>query len=296
MAAYTNLNLDRLANAALEAFVKELAPLSVFSTNFSAAPLDRARGSDILVPLIGSLTATTFGGSYAVSGGTKSVVTVTINKHKVVHIGQTDLDALDYSEASLESFGAQQGAALAQAVIEDVLTLVTTANFTSVTAVSSTVIDIPQIRSARLALNQSNAPKAGRIALADCVAMDALLAVTNFVQAHMSADPSVLREGVVKRAFGFDFYEMNSSFVSAASVNAFFGSPAAIAVAMRYVAPQEPAAYKVARSYADPKSGAVFGLRDYYDPGTGTRYVALECNFGKSAGITNAGRIVKRTD
>ncbi|MDD5350812.1 MAG: hypothetical protein PHQ12_11430, partial [Chthoniobacteraceae bacterium] len=129
--AYTNLNLARLANSALEGFVKELLPLSVFSTSFSPEAVGRLRGNIVLVPLIGGLVATTFGGTYAITTFAKSVVTVTINRHKIVPIGQTDLDAINNSESSLESFGFQQGAALAQAILEDVLTLVTTANFTS---------------------------------------------------------------------------------------------------------------------------------------------------------------------
>jgi hypothetical protein len=296
MATYTNLNVARLANAALEGFVKELLALRLFSTSFSPEAISRARGNQVLVPLVGALTATTFGGSYAVCGGTKSVITVTINRHKVVHIGQQDLDALNNSESSLESFGLQQGNALAQAVVEDVLTLVTTANFTSVTAVAAASLDVPQLRAARLALNVANAPKSGRVALIDCVGMDGLLGVTNFVQAQMFSDNQVLKEGKIMRALGFDFNELNSAFVSAASVNAFVGHASAIAIAMRYLEPQRPDEYDTAKAYSDPSSGATFGLRDFYDPITGTRYIAMEANYGYSAGITNGGRIIKRTD
>src|SRR6266550_5047503 len=106
--AYTNLNLARLANAALEGFVKELLPLSVFSISYSPEAIGRAKGNIVLVPLVGALVATTFGGTYAITTFNKSVVTVTINRHKFVPIGQTDLDAINNSESSLESFGFQQ--------------------------------------------------------------------------------------------------------------------------------------------------------------------------------------------
>jgi hypothetical protein len=299
MATYTNLNIPRLGNAALQAFVKMLAPLSVFSTNFSADVVDSVtRGNVILVPLVGTLTATTFGGSYAICGGTKTVVTVNLTRHKLVPIGQQDLDALNNSDSALESFGYEQGNALAQAVLEDVLTLVTTAaaGYASAGQTTAANMDLTQLRAARLALNQGNAPKTSRVALIDSVGMDALLAVTNFIQAQMFADNTVLREGRVTRALGFDFYELNSSFPSANSVNAFFAHPQAIAIAMRYVAPQRPDKYDNATQFADPLTGATFGLRDYYDPLTGTRYLNLECNYGYSVGITNGGRIIKRLD
>jgi len=294
--AYTNLNIPRLASAALEGFVKELAALRVFSTSFSPEAVGRTRGNVVLVPLIGALTATTFGGTYAITTFNVSVITVTINRHKMVPIGQTDLDALDNGYSNLEAFGFQQGAALAQCVVEDVLTLVTTANFTKVTSCASTGLDVKQLRAARLALNVDNVPKTGRVALIDATAMDSLLGVTNFVQAQMFKDTGVLQEGRIMRALGMDFYELNSSFVSAASVNAFIAFPSAIAIGMRYLEPQRKDRYDRAEAFTDPSSGATFGLRDFYDPATGTRYMAMECNYGYVVGITNSGRIIGRSD
>jgi hypothetical protein len=296
--AYTNLNLPRLADVALQQFVKELLPLSVFSTNFSPDNYPaKHKGQGILVPLVGTLTATTFGGTYAITTFAKSVITVTINRHKLVPIGETDLDAANNSDSSLESMALQAGAALAQAVLEDVLTLVTTANFAAIgTAVSSTVLDVPGLRSGKLALNQANAPKPNRCCIMDSVGMDALLAVTNFVQAYMFADNNVLKEGRVMRALGMDLFDLNASFVAAASVNCFFAHASAIAVAMRYLQPQRPENYDFAEQFSDARTGITMGLRDYYDPLTGTRYLAIEANYGYSAGITNGGRILKRTD
>ncbi|MDD5350733.1 MAG: hypothetical protein PHQ12_11030, partial [Chthoniobacteraceae bacterium] len=176
MASYTNLDNEIFAQSALQAFVKTLLPFSAFSTNFSAAP--GVKGQNILVPLIAALTATTFGGSYAICGGTKTVVTVVINRHKHVPIGQNDLDAANSSAATLESFGFQQGRALAQAVLEDVFTLCSTSNFALATAVGSTALDVPQLRVGRLLLNQANVSPAPRAAIIDCVPYDALLGVT----------------------------------------------------------------------------------------------------------------------
>src|SRR5439155_2757547 len=126
----------------------------------------------VLVPLVAAMTATTFGGSYAICAGTKTVVTISISRHKHVPVGQNDLDAANSSVASLESFAFQQGRALAQAVLEDIFTLVTTANFGLATAVASTALDVPQLRAGRLALNQANAPKSPRAALIDSVGLD----------------------------------------------------------------------------------------------------------------------------
>jgi hypothetical protein len=293
-AVYTNLDNEIFAAKALEGFVKELAPFSAFSTNFSAAP--GVRGAQILVPLVASLTATTFAQNYALTTGnaTKTVVTVTLNCHKHVPIGQFDLEAANSSAASLESFAFQQGRALAVAVLQDVFTLVTTANFkNNVTKFSAAAMDVPQLRAARLLLNQGNAPIQPRACLLDCVPMDSLLAVTNFVQAQMFKDTGVLQEGKIMRALGMDFYELNNLWVTC--VIGFAAHASAIAIAMRYLAPQPGHTYSDARAVTDPGTGATFGIRDHYDNNTGTRYLNLECNYGYSVGITAGGVVYVNT-
>lgn len=294
MATYTNLDNEIFANSALEGFTKKLLLLSGFSRNFSA---DRtAKGGSVLVPLIASLTATTFGGSYAICGGSQSVVTISINRHKHVPIGQNDLDAANSSAANLASFAYQQGAALATAVLEDIFTLCTTANFGSATAVGSTAIAVADLRKARLLLNQANVNDSPRSLILDAVPYDALLSITNFVQAHMFKESTVLSEGRIMRALGFDFHEVNSVFGAVNSVMGFAAHASAIAIAMRYLAPQEGNTYSDARPVSDPATGATFGLRDHFDNNTGTRYLNLECNYGYSVGISNAGRVIKQTD
>jgi hypothetical protein len=79
-------------------------------------------------------------------------------------------------------------------------------------------------------------------------------------------------------------------------VNVFVGHASAIAIAMRYLAPQRTDRYDDARPMTDPASGATFGIRDFFDPARGERFIALECNFGYNIGLTNAGRIIKRLD
>lgn len=293
MATYTNLNDEIFGRAAIEGLVKTLLPITRFARNFS--PDQGVRGDQVLVPLISTLTATTFS-AYNLCSGTKTVATINLTKHKHVPVGQSDITRHSSSVGNLEDFGFQMGAALGTLVITDVLSLVTTANFTAVSAVGSTALTVAELRAARLALNVANCPRDPRIAIVDATPYDSLLAITNFVQAQMFKDQSVLQEGRVMRALGMDFFEGNSLFTSTASINAFFAHPDAIAIAMRYNAPQEGNTYNAAYPITDPATGLTIGLRDHYDNNTGTRYINLECLYGYSTGLTNCGRIVQRTD
>lgn len=294
MATYTNLNNEIFGQPAIEGLCKVLMPITRFARNYSPSPAQK--GDQVLVPLISTLTATTFGGSYNVCGGTKTVATINLTSHKIVTVGQSDITAHSSSESDLKSFGYQMGKALGTLILQDILTLVTTATgyFSSVTNVSTTALGLAELRASRLALNRANVPGDPRVCVLDCVPYDSLLAVTNFVQAQMFKDQSVLQEGRVMRALGMDFYELNGLFT--ASVQGFVAHPDAIAVAMRYLAPQEGHGYNDAHAIVDPESGLVVGLRDFYDENTGSRFITLECLYGKTVGLCNCGRIINRTD
>jgi len=293
MATYTNLNNEIFANSAIEGLAKILLPITRFARNFS--PSAGQRGDQILVPLISTLTATTFS-AYNICGGTKTVATINLNKHKIVQVGQLDITYHSSSESNLRDFGYQMGKALGTLILQDVLSLVTTANFTSVAAVSVIDFDTVELRAARLALNKNDVPTEPRVALIEADPYDALLSVTNFVQAYMFKDSAVLQEGKIMRALGMDFYEHNGLFTSTASVMALCAHPDAIAIGMRYLAPQEGHKYTEAAPVTDSETGLTLGLRDHYDENTGTRYINLEALYGYSVGLTYCGRIIKRAD
>ncbi len=291
MATYTNLDDEIFSQSALEGFVSTLVPFSAFSRNFSPEPLTR-KGNDVLVPLIGSLTATTFS-AYNICGGTQSVVTVSINKHKHVPVGQNDLTAASSSKANLESFGFQAGAALGLLVFQDVFTLVTTGNFSLATAVSVVDFGIAQIRAGRLMLSQNKVPAFGRALILDVAPFDNLLGISNFIQVNLSGSQETLRDGRIGRALGLDVYESNA-LAGTNSVMGLIGHPNAIAVAARYLSPQDGHTYADARPITDPDTGLTIGFRRHYDNNTGTAYVNIECNYGYSLGISNGARVIQR--
>jgi hypothetical protein len=293
MATYTNFDDEIFAQGVLEGYTATLVPLAAFSTNWEPSPVPK--GNTVLVPLIGSLTATTFGGSYATTNGSLSAITVTINRHKVIGVGQSDLDAAGSSLAQLERFSFQQGQALAIAVLQDIASLWTTANFGLATAVSVVDFGIAQIRAGRLLLQTAKAPANSRNMILDIAPFDNLLGISNFLQVNLSGSQETLRDARVGRAMGFDIYESNG-LPNTASVMGFIGHASAIAIAMRYLQPQSGHKYDLARPVSDPVTGAVLGLRAHYDENTGNRFINLEANYGYSVGISNGGRVFKRLD
>lgn len=294
MATYTNLNNEIFARSAIEGLAKVLLPITTFGRNFSPDPAQK--GDQVLVPLISTLTGTTWNGTYAVCGGTKTVATVNLTRHRHVPVGQSDITFHSSSESDLKSFGYQMGKALGVVVLTDILTLVSTKNFTSAGQTTLSSFDLTQLRAARLALQVANVPSEPRNAILDCTALDVLLGVTAFRDASQFSQTTVLQEGRITRALGMNFWEVNALFTAAWSVMGFFAHPDAIAIGMRYLAPQAGNTYATAMPITDPETGLTIGLREHYDNNTGTAYVNLECLYGYTVGLTNCARIIKRTD
>jgi hypothetical protein len=294
MATYTNLNNEIFGRSAIEGLTKTLFPLLRFARDNS--PATGQRGDQVLVPLISTLTATTFNGSYAVCGGVKTVATINLTRHKHVPVGQDDITYHSSSEANLKDFGFQMGKALGTLIMTDVLSLVTTANFSSAGQTTLSSFDPYQIRQARKQLNKADVPLDPRAALVDTDLYDVLLGVTPFNLSYAFADRDVTKEGKLMRAFGMDFFEINGLFNSTYSVAAFAAHPDAIVFASRYLAPQAGNTYVNAIPITDPETGLTVGLREHYDNNTGTAYVNLECLYGFTVGLTNCGRILKRLD
>lgn len=293
MATLTNLDEEIFLSKALEGYVSTLTPLSAFSLNCSDEILNRS-GDNVLVPLIGALTATTFS-AYNVSGGTASVITVSINKHKHMPVSSTDLLAASTSIINLESFAYQAGAALGLLVFQDIMSLIITSNFSLATSVSIVDFGIAQIRAGRLQLQQAKVPGMGRSMVLDVEPFDNLIGLSQFLIAQNAGDSNALREGQTGRIFGLDVFETNGM-PGTTSVMGFLGHNTAIAVAMRYLKPQEPAAYAAAMPVMDKETGMTFGFRKHYDPNTGIAYLNLEANYGYAVGISNGLRVLKRAN
>lgn len=296
MATLTNFDVPRLATAALQGLVNTLVPLNAFSRSYTSESVET--NTQVLVPVIASVTATTFNGSYSVSGGTATVITVQINKHKIAPVSFRDIDRAASSGAvNAESWMYQQGMGLGYLILQDIWSVLTTANFAIATTVASTSIGVAELRKGRKLLVQNKVQAmAPRAYVFDNDPYDTLLGISQYAGNLFAYNNSALAEGQIPRVLGADIYETNSLPGNSISLMGFIANPQAIGVAMRYLAPQDGNTYNYAAPVTDPETGLTMGVRDYYDNSAGIRYMVLECQYGYAAGLTNACRLYTRTD
>jgi hypothetical protein len=302
MASITGLNDDIISSAALKAFVDSLHPLSAFSVNYNAEAA--RKGEVVSIPLISSITASTFNNTYEGADGdvTLTAREVTIDKHFVSTVDFTDTQWSKSSALTpqmLAEIGAEQGRAVAQAFITSVWGMITTANYgAAVASFTSSSFGMAEVRKARLELTKAKAPQNDRSLFLEPEAYDALLSDSTNILANLNFGSEGVREGLVRRLAGLNVYE--STLIPATNVGTsitlagFAVHPSAIAVAVRTLQPQAPSEYLEARTVIDPVSGIGLGYRRHYNTANGTHYLNMEIVAGFTYGITAGLKILAK--
>jgi hypothetical protein len=288
------------AREIMNQFVKLIAPFNAFARDFS----DEAAkvGDAVAVPLIGSLSATTFGQTdnsgnpYEQTGGTISAITVNLTENHIVPVDITDLQAVNQSPARAENFAVQAANALFDRVFARMLSVVTTANYETVSTIASTGWSTNLVLALRLKMGQNNVPKTGRSLIINPAAENTIISNPAVIQWQNYGSAAPIQDGTIPKLLGYDIYSVNNIPVNGFSLNGLAIHRDAIAVAMRLKPPQDTSmlsAYEVMR---DAASGCVFGYRRHYNPGSGKYHINLEALFGQAAAVTQGGKLVVQTD
>lgn len=286
MASLTNVNDKIIAQRALQGLTDFLAPLNSFSTSFSDETSNK--GDTVVVPLVGTLSATTFNQSYEVGGGTLTAVTISVNQHKIVPLSLTDVQFANSSTAQLEKWGYQAGQALGNSIISSVWTLITSgspAYFATGYTFPVASWNVSKLITLRQAMTVAKVPFDNRSLFLDPTSYSAMLSDSTIQAAYAYGSNGVISEGKVPRVLGFDVRESNL-IPTTDTMYGFAVHPCALAVAVRSLIPQAASEYLASGISSQPETGLSIGMRRHYQVSNGTHYLNFEALFGATYGIT----------
>lgn len=295
-----NFNDGIFAQEALTAFVTALTPLSIFSHSYSAETI--AKGNAVYVPRIDALTATTFSYlsnnnmPYENTGGTINTITVNLSEQFIQGVDFTDQQFANSSAIDYAQLGALQGATLGKTVVQRVMSLFTTANF-GAAALNLPIASFSRASTVSLrgimAKRDVDPRKCSLLVNEDL--MTSLLSDATIYQTY-SSNANVVQDGNINALAGMRLIDTNllpTNGISLAGICAF---PDSIALAMRYLAPQDGGPYAEVRRVVDPVSGVVMGYRRHQNPGAGKMYANFDCFFGMAVGLSLGLALLTRTD
>lgn len=284
----TNTTDTIIGNLALDAFTAAIAPLRAFALDASAAPA--ARGDKVKVLAVPAATAAAnFAGTYTMQDSTATGTDITLSGHKFVSWYLTDTQIANAPQVQMERFAKQKGFALAKAVVQDIWSQVTNANYgaAAFTGAAST-FDSADVADIRAVCSAADWPLDQRALIIDDAYYAYLLKDSGIKAANAFGSDAAIRQGIVGRLFGFDIYESTLVPANGENLVGFACVPDAMVVAMRYLAPGPDADYANAQAFTDPESGITIGMRTWYDKSTGQSQRVLEASYGYNVG-TAAG-------
>jgi len=281
-----------ISQSALEAFTKHLAPLKAFSTSFNDEATQRGDTISIAT-LANTSSAANFAGTYTAQAVTYDSTAISLNAHKFVTWHISDTEHSQSSAVELERFGYQKGGDLADAVLQDILSEVTVANYgdpAGFTGAAST-FDGDDVADMRGDMIDENCPPEQCSLVIGNDYFTALLKDANISGYFDYGSADIIRDGRIPSLFGIGSIEYSGSIpTNSENLIGFIAHPSAMAVAMRYLAPTNTQEYIAANRLFDEDTGMVLGYREFYSPDTGTQTAVLEAVYGFKVAVSGALR------
>jgi len=286
--ALTTLTNTIMAQEVFKAYTDMLTPLRAFATDFSAEAAQR--GDKVQIPYVAaSDTAATFAGTYNVQDADATGAQLTIDKHKYVSWGLSDSELSTRPQLELQMFAQNKAAELARAVLVDVWSLITNANYSTAAHVGTAAnFDTDDVADIREDCVQAKWPNNMRSLILDETYITYLLKDDSLKDFSQSGSTATLREGSVGRVHGFDVYESTLIPANGENLTGFAARPDGIYVAGRYLEPQANHDYHNVQRFTDAETGITLGYREWYDNDTGTSKVVMEAIYGYLKGSNSS--------
>jgi hypothetical protein len=223
-----------------------------------------------------------------VQGSNAAGIDVVIDRHKYVSWAQSDADVNNMPQLTAEKFFKGKGYQLAKEVFEDIASVMTSGNYGGTNVYNTTIsgFNADSVIDISTKADEAGFPDFERSlilspSLHSKIRKD-LKAADGF------GSDVVMRQGLVPSLDTFDnVYKTSMLPENDEDLIGVAVHPDAVAVAIRYLAPQEGHGYNAAEPLVDDETKITLGYRQYYDEAKGTLINILECNYGFKVANTN---------
>lgn len=292
---FTNTLYTILAREALDAFVTEITPLNAFARNFSAETVQRGDKVKVLFVDAASAALTfTDPGTYTIQDSTAQGLDITINQRKYVSWHLTTEQMANNPQVELRRFARQKGFALAKAVLQDIWSLVTLANYgAAIFTGAASTFDNTDAADMEATLDDALWPMSERSLILK-PAYKAGLVKDIAIAGDLGVERSrVTSHSEVKTIHNFSLYKSALIPTNAENLIGMAAHPDGLLCAMRVLRPEPNQVLNMFEVLTHEDSGITITLREWYDPDKDQTNRVLECNYGRRVG--NTGGIKRMT-
>jgi hypothetical protein len=285
------LKLDQiLQGAAIKALKRQLIPLLALSTVFRDVPL---KGTDQVqvpfIPLAGNASIDfDYDVGYEAGNGTLQTIPIQITKRKYQTLGITSYQLARQPILELEEIIVKMVEKLAEDVITDIFSQVTPTGFPGqlVTLASGSWDSDTIGDTLRQAASALMWPKMGRSLITSPAVDGALFTDSAFKAAYAYGENSVIKDGELPRAFGFNYASAPVFPDNGVNLNAFAALKYAILTAFAPIPPTRAVRSVMVdyRTATDAETGLTLEYRLFGSAQGDTETHTIEVNYGSAIG------------
>lgn len=286
----TDLKRTVILQRIIRAFATRILMLEAFSTALGAIKLEGLDTVTVPYFALDTTASTDFvdGTGYTTFGNTNSdSKQVTINKRKYQGLSWTSKEFARQPFMNMMMGASLKAEQLAKDIVNDVFSIIMTANFgASVKAEPAAAFDASDVADLKLTADQADWPDQGRSLILDSTYDNNLLKNSAVSSALNWGDNSPIREGLIKRILGFDYYPNAHIPSNSQNLVGIIVYKSAILFAQSPIAPT-PEVRNLLTSYevvVEPSSGATLEYRRFGDAVIDKTNETLECNYGYALG------------
>jgi len=289
-----NVNLAKLAQESLPAFVETFAPLNAFTTDFSTEIA--SSGASIGTRYVDALTGNgDMSGGYAAASEdvTYNPVTVTLDKWKGFTIGFTDLERSKAEFSLKDDFIIPGLEVVGSLFFNDLWALVTAANFAADTTIAAANWDRDDLADLNATLNTAKIVKTGRSVVQNPDYYASMLKTLNSGEIPGITEGKM--EAIAPRIAKFDQWESTLADDNGENLGAFACQKSALVIAARQIIADEMQTNAGVQNTTVivPGLGLPVRMREWYDANNGIQYLNMNVLYGMSVGKPTAGVRVK---
>lgn len=285
-----NVNLAKLAQESLPAFVETFAPANAFTTDFSTsiAQSGESIGTRYVDRLVG--TGTMANGYAAAKEDVKyNPVTVTLDKWKGFTIGFTDLERSKAEFSLKDDFIVPGLEVVGKYFFDDLWALVTAANFTNSTTITSANWDRDDCADLNATLNKAGIIKSGRSIVQNSDYYASMVKTLNSAEIPGMTEGKM--EAIAPRVAKFDQWESTLADDNGENLGAFACQKSALVIAARTIIADDMQTQAGVQNttVVVPGLGLPIRMREWYDANNGIQYLNMNVLYGMSVGKPTAG-------
>ena len=285
----SGVNLAQISREAIDYLGSQFFPVNLFTSNFSK---DIAtKGESVTTRIVSGFTSQDVSGGYSTNAqnAVTTAVTTSLSNFKGVPIEIKDAEVSKAGNRDwlMKNFYRPLAEATIKSLVDDLLALVTNANYSNKTTQAVGGFDADVLADIGGALTTRKVATDRRAMLLSPTYHAALAKDSALHDISSSRDPAVIIDNRVKRARGFDVFEYDAIPGNSENLVGFGCGRSALVIAARPVYQPEMPSVKI-EQMTEPNTGLPFQFRLWYSTDNGCWYLSGGFLYGVSVGQSAA--------